>query len=161
MVAIVSIDAIFSALTCIPIFYVGKRLGGTVVGACAAWYWVIYPNAVIISLRWIWDTSLATLTAALILWATLAVADSKRVQDWIGYGLLWGAGLMVNAAIFALAPFLFGWLAFRLRKQNQGQIMVEASGRRTYFDGCGVRALDCQELCSLSPSDSLPFKLRP
>ncbi len=121
LMAIVTIDAIFSALTCIPIFYIGKRLAGTVVGACAGWYWVIYPNAILITLKWIWDSTLATLAAALILWATLAIVDSKRAKDWIGYGLLWGAGLMVNAAIFALAPFLFAWLAFRLRKQNPGR----------------------------------------
>jgi hypothetical protein len=135
LMAIVSLDAIFSALTCIPIFYVGKRLAGNVVGACAAWYWVIHPNAVIISLKWIWDTSLATLAAALILWATLAIADSKHLKDWIGYGLLWGVGLMVNAAIFALAPFLFLWLALRVRKQSLGHTWLKLPAVALIFMG--------------------------
>jgi len=121
LMAIVTLNDIFSALTCIPIFYIGKRLAGTAVGACAAWYWAIFPNAVLMSFLWIWDTSLAALAAALILWATMAIGDSKRVKDWIGYGLLWGAGLMVNAAIFALAPFLFMWLALRVRKKVPGR----------------------------------------
>src|ERR1039458_5652151 len=108
---ITALNDLFSALTIIPIFFIGKRLAGTGLGASAAWYWAIFPNAVLMPFLWVWDTSLAALAAALILWATLAIRDSKRLKDWIGYGLLWGAGLMVNAAIFALAPFLFGWLA--------------------------------------------------
>jgi 4-amino-4-deoxy-L-arabinose transferase-like glycosyltransferase len=109
----------FSAFTCIPIFYIGKRVGGIGTAAIAAWLWAIYPNAVLIPIEWIWDTSLAALAAGLILWATLAIRDSERRKDWVGYGLLWGAGLMVNAAIFALVPFLFGWLALELRKKSR------------------------------------------
>lgn len=135
LMAIVTLDDIFSALTCIPIFYIGKRLAGTVVGACAGWYWVIFPNAVLISFEWIWDTALAALAAALILWATLAVVDSKRVKDWIGYGLLWGAGLMVNAAVFAVAPFLFVWLALRVRAKGVGQMWLKLPAVALIFLG--------------------------
>ena len=135
LMAIVSLDDIFSALTCIPIFYIGKRVAGTVVGACAAWYWVIFPNSVLISFEWIWDTALAALAAALILWATLAIADSRRVKDWIGYGLLWGAGLMVNAAIFAVAPFLFLWLALRVRGKSMGQMWLRLPAVALIFMG--------------------------
>jgi|CZKC01.1.fsa_nt_gi hypothetical protein len=115
LMIVTALNDLFSALTIIPIFFIGKRLAGTGLGASAAWYWAIFPNAVLMPFLWVWDTSLAALAAALILWATLAIRDSKRLKDWIGYGLLWGAGLMVNAAIFALAPFLFGWLALELR----------------------------------------------
>jgi hypothetical protein len=135
LMAIVTLDDIFSALTCIPIFYIGKRVAGTVVGACSAWYWVIFPNSVLISFEWIWDTALAALAAALILWATLAIADSKRVKDWIGYGLLWGAGLMVNAAIFAVAPFLFLWLALRVRGKGLGQMWLKLPAIALIFMG--------------------------
>jgi hypothetical protein len=76
--------------------------------------------------EWIWDTSLAALMVAFILWATLAIRDSKRTRDWIGYGLLWGAGLMVNASILALAPFLFVWLALGLRKRGFRWIQLPA-----------------------------------
>jgi hypothetical protein len=135
LMAIVTLDAIFSALTCIPVFYIAKRLAGTVVGACAAWYWAIFPNAILISFEWIWDTSLSALAAALILWATLAIADSKRLKNWIGYGLLWGAGLMVNAAIFALTPFLFVWIALRVRGKNIGQMWLKLPAVALIFMG--------------------------
>ncbi len=118
MLVITALNDLFSTLTCIPIFYIAKRLGGLGLAAGAAWMWAIFPNAILMPFEWIWDTSLAALMAALILWATIEIRDSKRVRDWIGYGLLWGAGLMVNASILALAPFLLVWLAMSLRKKG-------------------------------------------
>jgi hypothetical protein len=76
-----------------------------------AWLWALFPNAIIVPFAWIWDTSLSALLAATILWATLALAESDRVRDWCGYGVLWGFALMTNPALAALLPFLLGWLA--------------------------------------------------
>jgi hypothetical protein len=66
----------------------------------------------------IWDTSLSALLAALILWATLELAESERWLDWGVYGLLWGLALMTNPALGALLPFLLGWVALRGRGQG-------------------------------------------
>ena len=52
-----------------------------------------------IPFEWIWDTSLSALLAATLLWATLELADSDRVRDWCGYGLLWGFTLMTNPSL--------------------------------------------------------------
>ena len=90
--ATIGLNILFSTLTCVPIFYAGKRAAGAAVGASAAWMWAIFPNAAIIPFQWVWDTSLSGLLAATILWATLAVADSKRARDWFAYGILWGVG---------------------------------------------------------------------
>ena len=111
--AAIALNILFSTLTCIPIFYVGKRIAGIGVGAGAAWLWAIFPNAVIIPFQWIWDASLAGLLVAVILWATLAVDHSERLRDWCAYGLLWGAALMTNATLLSGLPFLLGWLAYR------------------------------------------------
>jgi hypothetical protein len=126
MLIITTLNDVFSALTCIPIFFIAKRLGGVGLGAGAAWMWAIFPNAILMPAEWIWDTSLAALMAALILWATLAIRDSNRVRDWIGYGLLWGIGLMVNASLLTLAPFLLLWLAVALRKKGWRWIQLPA-----------------------------------
>ena len=127
MLMIVTLNEVFSALTCIPIFFIAKRVGGPALGASAAWLWAIFPHAIMLPIEWVWDTSLAALMAALILWATLAIRDSNRVKDWIGYGLLWGVGLMVNASILAVAPFLLLWLALDLRKKSRRWIQLPAT----------------------------------
>ena len=106
-------NMIFSAATCIPIFYAGKRIAGVGVAAGAAWAWALFPNAIILPFQWIWDTSLTALLVATLLWATLRLADSRRWRDWCAYGLLWGFELMVDPAPGALLPFWLAWLAYR------------------------------------------------
>lgn len=121
------LNDLFSALTCVPIFFIAKRLGGAKLGAGAAWIWALFPNAILISLEWIWDTSLSALMAGLVLWATMAIVDSRRVRDWIGYGLLWGLALMTNAAFASVIPFIFAWLAWRLLKSDGRWVRLPAA----------------------------------
>lgn len=118
-IAAISINILFSTVTCIPVFYCGKRIAGIGVASGAAWLWAVFPNAVIIPTGWIWDTSLSALLAATILWATLALAHSKRTRDWIGYGLLWGFTLMTNPTLASLLPFLLGWSVWRARHEGR------------------------------------------
>jgi len=107
--ACVACNILFSTAACVPIFYAGKRIWGQGVASGAAWLWALFPNAIVMPFEWIWDTSLSALMAATLLWATLALSDSKRVRDWCAYGLLWGLALMTNPALGALLPFLLGW----------------------------------------------------
>jgi 4-amino-4-deoxy-L-arabinose transferase-like glycosyltransferase len=113
--AALSLNILFSAGACVPIFYVGKRIAGMGVGIAAAWLWALFPNAVIIPFEWIWDTSLSALLVATLLWATLELAESRRVRDWCFYGLLWGFALLTNPAVALLFPMLLVWAAYRIR----------------------------------------------
>jgi len=112
-VAAVLLNILFAALTCVPIYYAGERMGGAGLGAGAAWLWAIFPNAILIPFESMWDACLSTLLAASILWATLALAESRRARDWCAYGLLWGFTLMTNPTLSSLLPFLLAWLACR------------------------------------------------
>jgi hypothetical protein len=116
---LVGLNILLSTTVCVPLYLVGWRVAGLAVGSLAAWLWALFPGAIMVPFEWIWDTSLSALLAALILWATLEVAESKRWRDWCGYGLLWGFTLMTNPALGALLPFLLGWAAFRAKTQNR------------------------------------------
>ena len=105
-------------LACIPIYYVGKRIGGIALAAGAAWLWAIFPNAILMPVESMWDASISALLVATILWATLALAESQRLRNWCAYGLLWGVALMFNATLAALFPFLAGWLVYRAHQQE-------------------------------------------
>jgi Dolichyl-phosphate-mannose-protein mannosyltransferase len=111
--AAVFLNGLFSAATCIPIYFIGKKLGGAAPAALAAWLWAIYPHAILIPFTWIWDTSLSALLAALLLWGTLEIRDSLRPRSWFGYGLLWGLALLTSPALGAALPFFLGWLIYR------------------------------------------------
>jgi 4-amino-4-deoxy-L-arabinose transferase-like glycosyltransferase len=113
------LNILFSTLTCVPIFFAGKRIAGLRVAAGAAWLWAVFPNAILIPYQSIWEACLAALLAATILWATLAVENSRRLRDWCGLGILWGVALMTNATLALLLPFLLGWLAYRARRRGQ------------------------------------------
>lgn len=111
------VNILASTLTCIPVFLAGKRIAGASVAAGAAWLWAIFPPAVTMPYESMWDASIAAFLAATILWATVAVAESPRTRDWYAYGLLWGVALMTSATLASFLPFLFGWLAWRARRE--------------------------------------------
>ena len=117
-VAATLLNILFSVLTCIPIFRIGRRVAGVGVAAGAAWLWAVFPNAILVPFECMWDASLAALLAAGIFWATIEIADSLRVRDWIGYGVLWGFALMTNPTLLGLLPFLLGWVLWRRRKDG-------------------------------------------
>jgi len=116
-VAAVLLNILFATLTCVPIYYAGERIGGAGLGAGAAWLWAIFPNAILLPFESMWDACLSALLTAAILWATLALAESRRARDWCAYGLLWGVMLMTNPTLGSLLPLLLGWLAYQARKE--------------------------------------------
>jgi hypothetical protein len=118
--AATSMNILFSAATCLPIFYAGKRISGLGTAGAAAWFWALLPNAVIFPFEWIWDTSLTALLAATLLWATLELAESPRIREWSAYGLLWAFALLTNPSLGSVLPFLLGWAAYRAAKRGAG-----------------------------------------
>jgi 4-amino-4-deoxy-L-arabinose transferase-like glycosyltransferase len=120
--AAVLLNCVFSALACIPVFHVGKRIGGPTTAVLASWLWAIVPSGVILPFAWIWDTSLSALLAAALLWVTLQLADSSHRRDFVRYGLLWGLALLTNPALGAVLPFLLGWLLY----QHRGNRVLQA-----------------------------------
>lgn len=125
--AAVLLNILFSTLACLPIFYVGRRIGGTRVAARATWLWAVFPNAILLTYESLWETSLSALLGATILWATLAVAESARLRVWGAYGLLSGAALMTNAALLSLLPLLLGWAAWRRRQRAERWLVPAAT----------------------------------
>ncbi len=117
--ATVLVNITCCTLACVPIYFVGKRIGGIGLASGTAWLWAIFPNAILLPVESMWDASISALLAATTLWATLALAESRRLRDWSAYGLLWGIALMFNATLAGLFPFLAGWLVYRARQENR------------------------------------------
>jgi len=116
--AAAALNILFSVTTCVPIYFVGRRIADIGTANLAAWLWALFPNAIVIPFQWIWDTSLTAFLAAAILWATLALAESHRNRDWCFYGLLWGFALLTNPIVGAALPFLLGWVIWRQRPDH-------------------------------------------
>jgi 4-amino-4-deoxy-L-arabinose transferase-like glycosyltransferase len=117
--AVVLFNIFCCSAACVPIYFIGKRIGGPALGAGAAWLWAIFPNAILLAVESMWDASLSALLAITLLWATLVLDASPRFRNWCAYGLLWGVALMTNATLGALLPCLLAWLAYRAYKANR------------------------------------------
>ena len=141
--AVVLLNALFSSGVCVPIFCAGKRVAGPGVASAAAWLWALFPNAVMFPFEWVWDTSLAALLGASILWATIELAESQRWRDWCMYGLLWGFTLMTNPSLGSLLPFLLGWAAYRADRVNQGRRGTEFHAKKPALAAASIAILCC------------------
>src|ERR1700739_478663 len=111
--AAVFLNSLFSALTCFPLFDAAVRVAEKFTASLAAWLWALSPIAIILPYAWIWDSSLSAFLAAVILWATLCLADRPDLRGFALYGLLWGISLLTNPALGALLPFLLVWILLR------------------------------------------------
>lgn len=112
------LNCVFSSLACLPLYFVGKRIGGIHAAALATWIWALFPSGILMPFEWIWDTSLSALLAATLLWATLRMAESVLLREASAYGVLWGFALLTNPALGSLLPFLLGWIAYQQFKER-------------------------------------------
>lgn len=112
-IAALSLDCLFSALTCIPVFLIGKESFGDRAGLWAGWIWAFYPFAVYFSAEFIWHTALSTLVLSLVFLSALCLERSQGIGPWILFGVLSAFGGLTDPIIMSVAPFLGVWAWFR------------------------------------------------
>ena len=116
--AVMIVNSVFSALTCLAIYLIGMELFGPAVAVLAAWVWAILPYSINWSF-WIWETTVSAFLLTLLFWLTLRLARQPRPRTWALYGLLWGVLALTNASCLSFLPVAAVWLWFRLRRQRQ------------------------------------------
>jgi len=116
---ILSLDCLFSALTCLPIYFIGCESFGAAVGGWAAWAWALFPFSIFHSTQLISDVCLATLLLTCIFLTTLRFERPAPLAAWAGFGLLWGITALDNPSVLSLLPFLCGWVCYRLHRQGR------------------------------------------
>ena len=115
------LNCIFSAVTCLPVFFIGQWTFGGKVAKWSAWAWTLLPFTMYWGIRWVWDTALSTLLFATAFMLTLQLArhaDSKPWK-WAMWGLLWGVAGLSNTAELAFLPFAGLWICWHYAKQNK------------------------------------------
>jgi 4-amino-4-deoxy-L-arabinose transferase-like glycosyltransferase len=123
------LNAIFSALTCLPIYFLARKLFSLGVALASCWAWAVLPTAILFPLEWIWDQSLAALLLTTLLCATVYLSAEPSGQAapktgdawrntllWAAYGIGWAFTLLTNPAIGLLLPVLLLWLAWKRHK---------------------------------------------
>lgn len=110
---LLALNALLSALTCIPIFFIARRVFGTRVAWWSSWAWALVTPLTYWSVYWVWETSLSTLLLACIVLLTLSLADSPRLRTWLLFGLLWGVAALTNPSLLSLLPLFGIWACWR------------------------------------------------
>jgi len=118
-IAALALDCLFSALTCIPIYFIAKKHFGEVTAAWAGWGWAFFPYAIFFSADFIWATTLTTLLMTLVFLSALYLENSSSVWPWVGFGALSGLGGLTDPVVMSVAPFLGAWAWYRLYKSGQ------------------------------------------
>lgn len=118
-IVLLSLNALTSALTCIPIFFIARRTFGERAAKWAGWGWVFFPYAVYFPVERIWETWLATLLLGLIFLMTLKLEESPSLGGWVGYGLLWAVAALNSPVALSVLPFLTGWICYRLHVRRR------------------------------------------
>jgi 4-amino-4-deoxy-L-arabinose transferase-like glycosyltransferase len=118
-VVILSLNSLFSALTCLPVFFIARKSFGDRVAGRAGLTWAFFPYAIYLSADWIWESSLTTLLLSLLFLISLRLERSTRLAAWVGFGLLWGLAALTSPVVLSVLPFLGGWVCYRLYRQGQ------------------------------------------
>jgi 4-amino-4-deoxy-L-arabinose transferase-like glycosyltransferase len=123
---LLTLNSLFSALTCIPIFLIARKCFSEKVAVWSAWAWALLPTVMYWCTRWVWETSLAALLLALIFLLTLRLGDLDGPQPWIAFGILWGIAALTNSSLLSFLPASGLWVLYQRRKRHQPWIVCLA-----------------------------------
>jgi 4-amino-4-deoxy-L-arabinose transferase-like glycosyltransferase len=128
---LLTINSIFSALTCIPIFLIARRIFSEKVAVGSAWAWALLPNVMFWCTRWVWETSLSALLLATIFWLALTLEDRDGWLPWIKFGLLWGIAALTSTSLLSFLPAAGLWAWYRRAKGGKRSIAGQSMTRRS------------------------------
>lgn len=116
---LLTLNSLFSALTCIPIFLIARKVFSEKVAVGSAWAWALLPNIMFWCTRAIWETSLAALLLSLIFWLTLTFEDREGWRPWILFGLLWGITALSSTSLLSFLPAAGLWAWYRRARRGK------------------------------------------
>ena len=115
---ILSINSLFSALTCIPIYFSAKYSLGARGARVAAWVWAFYPFAIYFSAGRVWEYALTGLLFTTCFCIAQRIHRTEKPLAWLGWGALYGLTALSNPAVLSTLPFLLLLAIYKVRKSG-------------------------------------------
>lgn len=113
VLAALSLNSVFSALTCIPVFLLARQAFGQRVAKWAGWGWVFSLYGIYYGADWAWSTCLVTLELSCLFLFAWRLENASRKRDWILFGALCGVAALTEPVVMAVLPFLGIWTLYR------------------------------------------------
>jgi 4-amino-4-deoxy-L-arabinose transferase-like glycosyltransferase len=117
-VIILSLNSLFSALTCIPLYFSLRHATTARLARLASVGWAIYPFAIYFSADRVWDYALTALLFTTCFWAAQRLHLRTRRFVWLAFGLLYGLTVLSNPSVLSLFPFLLLLACWKLRRSG-------------------------------------------
>ena len=116
---ILALDSLFSALTCIPVYFSARYALCESGGKVAAAIWAFYPFAIYFSATRVWEYALTGLlfTTGFCIAQRIHKVDSGWA--WLGWGALAGLTALSNPSTLATLPFLLGLALYQVYKAGK------------------------------------------
>ena len=116
---LLALNSVFSALTCIPIFLIARRIFSEKVAVGAAWAWALLPNVMFWCTRAVWETSLSALLLAVIFLLALTLEERDGWIPWFEFGLLWGIVALNSTSLLSFLPPAGLWAWYRRSQRGK------------------------------------------
>jgi len=119
VIAALSLNSVFSALTCVPVFLIAKRGFGECVAKWAGWGWAFSPYGVYYGADWAWSTCLVTIELAWLFLFAWRLEKSSRARDWLAFGALSGFAALTEPVVLSVLPLLGLWTIFCIYRHKR------------------------------------------
>ena len=100
---ILAMQALFSALTCIPLYAIARRVFDENSAAVAAWGWAFFPYELLIPELFVWETSLSALLLVLACYFSIDLSQNDRWKPVLA-GIAWGIAALTSTALISVMP---------------------------------------------------------
>jgi 4-amino-4-deoxy-L-arabinose transferase-like glycosyltransferase len=119
---LLTVNSLFSAVTCIPIYLIARRTLGEVEARWSTWAWALFPYVWYWSIHWVWDTTISPFLLALIFLIAVQLQDREGAGAWVWFGALWGVVALTNPSTISFLPVSGFWAWYRRHKAGRKSI---------------------------------------
>jgi hypothetical protein len=125
--ALLIFQALISSLTCIPLFFIGRKTFDDRVARWTAWAWAFFPYAVYFPVERIWSTWLSTLLLTILFLMALSMDRRTGIWQWIAFGALFGITALTDPVVMSVLPLLLAWMCYRRYQQNANWVRAAST----------------------------------
>lgn len=125
-VVLIIIQIIISALSCVLLFLIGRRVFDKWVGLLATLILALYPSALHLTIQKICSSNLFVLVLLLLIFQFFKLAEVPTLKKSILAGVTFGIAVLTDPIIGAFFPFAIGWLFLRAPAERRTRIISVA-----------------------------------